>query len=147
VVADEVRKLAERADDAAGEISSLIEQSTVRVREGAQLSEQTGESLRAIIDAATIAAERISGIAHLSKEQTTAAGEASRALQQVSLVTDEVASGSEELASSSEELGAQATALRELVQGFQIENEQPSAAPTWRPGKPAPRAPSRTLSV
>ncbi len=123
VVADEVRKLAERADDAAGEISSLIEQSTLRVHEGAQLSEQTGESLQSIIAAAGIAAERISGIAQLTREQTRAAQEASRALEQVSHVTDEVASGSEELASSSEELGAQATALRDLVKGFKIAND------------------------
>ena len=42
VVADEVRKLAERSNQAAGEISSLIKESTIRVQEGAQLSEETG---------------------------------------------------------------------------------------------------------
>jgi methyl-accepting chemotaxis protein len=136
VVADEVRKLAERADTAAGEISTLIEQSTLRVGEGAQLSRQTGESLKAIIDAAVVAAERISGIVELTEEQSRAADESTLALKQVSRVTDEVASGSEELASSSEELGAQAVALGDLVKGFTIESDAP---PRHEPASP-PRA-------
>ncbi len=149
VVADEVRKLAERADQAAGEISSLIEQSTDRVREGASLSRQTGDALKAIIDGAVITADQISGIATLTKEQSTAAADASRALQQVARVTDEVASGSEELASSSEELGAQAAALRDLVTGFYTESEQPAEVRPRRPSKPAypPCAPVRSLGV
>src|SRR5690606_29645032 len=149
VVADEVRKLAERADNAAGEISSLIEQSTERVREGAALSRQTGDALKAIIDGAVITADRISGIAALTKEQTTAAAAASQALQQVAHVTDEVASGSEELASSSEELGAQAAALRDLVTGFYIETEQsPEVRPRYLHSTTLPpRTPMRTLGV
>ena len=47
VVADEVRKLAERSNQAAREISTLIKESTQRVEKGAQLSDETGESLEA----------------------------------------------------------------------------------------------------
>ena len=49
VVADEVRKLAERSNQAAGEITSLIKESSNRVQEGAQLSDETGESLKEIV--------------------------------------------------------------------------------------------------
>ena len=41
VVADEVRKLAERSNRAAGEITSLIRESSARVQEGANLSQET----------------------------------------------------------------------------------------------------------
>ena len=42
VVADEVRKLAERSNQAAGKITSLIKESTQQVEKGAQLSRRDG---------------------------------------------------------------------------------------------------------
>ena len=120
VVADEVRKLAERSSEAAKEISNLIQESTQRVDEGAQLSEQTGESLTKIIQGVETTATRIAQIAEATVEQSASANETSNAIQQVSHVTEQSAAGSEEMASSSEELGAQAAALRDLVTRFNL---------------------------
>jgi methyl-accepting chemotaxis protein len=120
VVADEVRKLAERSNQAAREISSLIKESTERVEEGALLSTQTGESLKQIIKAAEDTAAKITEIATATVEQAANTEEASRAIQGVAKVTEQIAAGSEEMAASSEELGAQASALRELVGQFHI---------------------------
>jgi methyl-accepting chemotaxis protein len=120
VVADEVRKLAERSNQAAREISTLIKESTKRVEEGAQLSDQTGESLKQIIAAAEATAAKIAEIAAATVEQAANAGEVSKAIQSVAQVTEQSAAGSEEMASSSEELGAQSTALRELVSAFNV---------------------------
>lgn len=122
VVADEVRKLAERSSEAAKEISSLIKESTQRVEEGAQLSAQTGESLSKIIEGVGVTARRIGEIADATVEQSQNAQEVSAAIQQISQVTEQSAAGSEEMASSSEELGAQASALRDLVSRFKLEN-------------------------
>lgn len=121
VVADEVRKLAERSSEAAKEISNLIKESTQRVEEGAQLSEQTGDSLTKIIQGVEATATRIAQIADATVEQSQNANEVSNAIQQVSQVTELSAAGSEEMASSSEELGAQASALRDLVARFTLE--------------------------
>ena len=122
VVADEVRKLAERSNQAAREISTLIKESTQRVEEGAQLSDQTGESLKQIIHAVETTAAKISEIAAATVEQANNAQEVSTAIQGVAQVTEQAAAGSEEMASSSEELGAQASTLRDLVSRFRIKS-------------------------
>ncbi len=118
VVADEVRKLAERSNQAAGEISNLIKESTDRVEEGAQLSEETGEALKAILQGVSATADRIGDIATSTVEQASNASEVSTAIQGVTEVTEQTAAGSEEMASSSQQLGAQATVLQDLVKRF-----------------------------
>ncbi|NLS91876.1 MAG: hypothetical protein GXX96_06805 [Planctomycetaceae bacterium] len=120
VVADEVRKLAERSNQAAGEITSLIKESSTRVQEGVQLSDETGKALKEIVDGVEATVAKISEIAAATVEQATNAEQVSEAIQGVAQVTEQAAAGSEEMASSSEELGAQSNALRELVKQFQV---------------------------
>jgi methyl-accepting chemotaxis protein len=120
VVADEVRKLAERSNQAAGEITKLIKESTSRVEEGAELSQQTEESLRRIVESVEATSAKIGEIASAAVQQATSAEEVSKAVQNISQVVEQSAAGSEELASSSEELSAQAAALRELVARFKV---------------------------
>ena len=123
VVADEVRKLAERSNQAAGEITSLIKESSDRVQEGAQLSDETGNSLKEIIEGVQATVSKISEIASATIEQASNATQVAEAITGISQVTEQAAAGSEEMASSSEELGAQASGLRELVGRFKINRE------------------------
>lgn len=120
VVADEVRKLAERSNQAAGEITKLIRESTARVEEGAELSQQTGDAFQKIVQGIQTTAGKISEIASATVQQASTAEEVSKAIQNISQVVEQAAAGSEELASSSEELGAQSTALRDLVGRFKV---------------------------
>ena len=120
VVADEVRKLAERSNHAAREISGLIKESTQRVAEGANLSEQTDASLRKIIEGVETTAAKIGEIATSTAEQAESAKEVSRAIQSIAEVTEQSAASSEEMAAGSEQLGAQANCLHELVGRFKL---------------------------
>jgi methyl-accepting chemotaxis protein len=118
VVADEVRKLAERSNHAAREVSSLIKESTQRVAEGANLSEQTDAALRKIIEGVESTAAKIEEIATSMSEQATTAKDVSKSIQEIARVTEQSAASSEHIASSSEELGAQAASLNSLARQF-----------------------------
>ena len=118
VVADEVRKLAERSNEAAGEISNLIRESTQRVEEGARLSEETGAALDEIIAGVEATATKIGEIASATVQQAASATEVATAIQGVSDTTESAAAGAEEMASSSEELGTQAGSLRDMLSQF-----------------------------
>ena len=118
VVADEVRKLAERSSEAAKEITQLIKESSRRVSDGAQLSENVGKSLSTIVAAADKTAAGITHIAEQTETQSTSASETHSAIQSVSDTTESNAASAEELAASAEELGAQASSLQELVARF-----------------------------
>jgi len=120
VVADEVRKLAERASEAAKEITQLINESTQRVQEGADLSEKVGQSLAAIVSAVDSTAAGIANIASSSESQSANASEVRQAIRSVSQTTESNAAAAEQMAASAEELGAQAQGLRDLVKRFRV---------------------------
>lgn len=120
VVADEVRKLAERSNQAAGEISSLIDESTRRVQEGTTLSESTSGALTKIIESAQSTAGKISEIATATIQQATNAQQVASSIQEVNRLVDGTAAGSEEMAASSQALDTQASGLKEVVAHFRI---------------------------
>jgi PAS domain S-box-containing protein len=126
VVADEVRKLAERSNRAAGEITSLIKESSSRVQEGAQLSDETGAALKEILGGVEETVTKIAEIASATIEQASNASQVAEAIQGIAQVTEQAAAGSEEMASSSEQLGAQAAGLRDLVSRFKTDDSQRS---------------------
>jgi methyl-accepting chemotaxis protein len=63
VVADEVGKLAQRASEAAKEITRLIKDSTARVNEGSKLSDEARQALVKIDESGKINMQAIEGIA------------------------------------------------------------------------------------
>jgi len=118
VVADEVRKLAERSNQAAGRISTLIRESTERIEHGAELSEATGHSLEQIIEGVKDTAALITEIAASTIEQTSNSQEVAAAIQGVAEVAEETAGRSEEMVAGSTQLGTRSARLRELVGRF-----------------------------
>jgi methyl-accepting chemotaxis protein len=124
VVADEVRKLAERSNQAAREIATLIKESTGRVQEGAALSEEAGKSLRMILEGVKVTAAEIAGISTVSAQQASSTKEVAKAAVQIAHSTEQTASQSQQMAASSEELHAQADHLQGLVSRFKTKEQE-----------------------
>jgi methyl-accepting chemotaxis protein len=81
VVASEVRTLAQRSAAAAKEIKTLIGESVNCVDNGAQLVDEAGRTMAAIVASVQSAAELIRGISLASKEQSTGIESVSEAIE------------------------------------------------------------------
>ena len=115
VVADEVRNLAQRAAQASGEITTLIDDSVSKAKEGTQVADEVGKALAAIVGDVTKVTELINGIAQASQEQAQGVDQVNTAVSQMDKVTQQNAAGAEESASAAEELNAQAQSVKGRV--------------------------------
>jgi methyl-accepting chemotaxis protein len=113
VVAAEVRRLAERAQKAAGEISSLASSSV-------QVAERSGKLLVDLVPAIRKTADLVQEVSAASQEQSVGVAQVAKAMGVVDEVTQRNASAAEELSSTAEELSSQAGALLQLMAFFQI---------------------------
>jgi len=115
VVADEVRNLAQRAAQASGEITGLIEGSVTKAREGTGVAAEVGNVLTTIVGDVTKVADLIAGITKASEEQAMGVEQINGAVSQMDKVTQQNASGAEESASAAEQLSAQAQNVKGVV--------------------------------
>ncbi|HUO75254.1 MAG TPA: methyl-accepting chemotaxis protein [Solirubrobacteraceae bacterium] len=169
VVADEVRKLAEESQQAAHEISQLIdaiqaetgkvvtvvEDGARRTKDGASVVQQTREAFLTIGHAVDDITERIEQIAAAAQQVTATAatmqqsmGEvaavaegSSASTEQVSASTQETSASSQEIAASAHELASNAEQLNQLVGRFHISDSgETSAADVFRAAREAHEA-------
>ena len=75
VVAGEVRKLAERSAEAAREISKLVQESTQRVNQGAEVSKKAGDSFEDIVASVGHTSSSIALIVEATRTQVEASAE------------------------------------------------------------------------
>ncbi|MFW5811353.1 MAG: methyl-accepting chemotaxis protein [Alkalispirochaetaceae bacterium] len=115
VVASEVRRLAERSQVAASEITDLSRSTVDSV-------EEAGRSFEALVPEIERTAELVQEITATSKEQSTGAGQITKAVQQLDQVIQGNAAAAEELASTARELEDQATSLEETIDFFDTGN-------------------------
>lgn len=133
VVAQEVRNLAERSAKAAKSTAELIEDSSRRVQEGVNMTDETATSLNEIVQNVVKVKDLVGEIAAASDEQTKALNQISQAITQVSQGTQSNSTQSEELASTADELGSLADRLREEVNRFKLrktQNNLPASLPS-----------------
>lgn len=143
VVASEVRSLAQRSGEAAKEIKTLIDVSNQHVGSGVRLVNQTGESLKGIVDSINKMAEIIQQVASASQEQATGLAEVNSAVTQMDEMTQQNAAMVEETLAAAKSLAGQSVELAEKVAFFKIDESgsRGYATPAQRFSAPASRPP------
>ncbi|MFP4037221.1 MAG: methyl-accepting chemotaxis protein, partial [Desulfobacteraceae bacterium] len=115
VVADEVRNLAMRAAEAAKNTSSLIEDTTKKVKSGSELGEKTNYEFSEVAENAAKVAELLGEIAAASNEQAQGIEQVNKAVAEMDKVVQQNAATAEESASAAEEMNAQAEQMKGMV--------------------------------
>ncbi|MCP3952989.1 MAG: chemotaxis protein [Desulfobacterales bacterium] len=115
VVADEVRNLAMRAADAAKTTAHLIEDTVVKVKEGADVVDRTNTAFDQVEESAESVSNLVAEIAAASGEQAQGIGQINTAVTEMDKVTQQVAANAEESASASEEMSAQADQMQTVA--------------------------------
>jgi methyl-accepting chemotaxis protein len=126
VVASEVRALAQRASEAAGTISSLIENSTAQVQNGVKLVDEAGSALTSMAGAIGEISTHVSTIAMSSGEQSRAIGEINGAVGKLDHATQRNAAMFEETTAATHSLSSAAQGMVELVSKFDIGTQEKS---------------------
>ncbi len=120
VVASEVRNLAQRCATFAKEISVLIANSEVDIKDGVQWVEKTGASINDIVVSVNNVARIMESISQASGEQSRGVEQVHAALTQMDQVTQHNAALVEEIATTSANVEAQTQTLAEAVAAFRV---------------------------
>ncbi|MCQ4348110.1 nitrate- and nitrite sensing domain-containing protein [Pseudomonas stutzeri] len=121
VVAGEVRHLAQRSAAEACAIRNLIEDSVLKVHEGAQLVELSDRSLEDIRSVVGRMTRLVGDIAAAAGEQSSGIEQINLAIAQLDRVTQQNASLVQAAAHASQALDAQAESMSALVGEFRVE--------------------------
>ncbi|ELY6251358.1 methyl-accepting chemotaxis protein [Cronobacter sakazakii] len=124
VVAGEVRTLASRSANAAKEISQLIAESTGRVGQGVTLVNETGSTMKQIIEAVTSVHLAINEIVRALDEQTRGVDQISVAVNQMDSVTQQNASLVQQVSAAAMSLEEQAKALETALAFFSTRQQR-----------------------
>lgn len=127
VVAGEVRNLASRSAGAAKEIETLIADSVNRVDRGAELVNETGTTMEAILRAVKEVTTIMKQIAAASEEQSKGISQVAIAITEMDSVTQQNASLVEQVSSAAAALERQTEDLQRSVQKFRLSSNEPVA--------------------
>ncbi|MFK4440643.1 methyl-accepting chemotaxis protein [Caballeronia udeis] len=128
VVASEVRTLAQRSATAAKEIKELITQSVERVAEGSEQVERAGATMHDIVKSVRQVTDIMGEITAASEEQGTGIEQVNDAVSQMDEVTQQNAALVEQASAAAQAMSEQATALRDAVSVFKIEETATSGS-------------------
>lgn len=118
VVADEVRSLASKCDEAANDVTVLVDDSGSAVRLGAELAEKTAATLRAVSGTVGEASKAMDDLADRYKEEASTLTQIANGVEQIAVVVQTNSATAEQTAAGGEELAAQAKMLYALTERF-----------------------------
>ncbi|PLA74565.1 methyl-accepting chemotaxis protein [Hydrogenovibrio sp. SC-1] len=140
VVAGEVRSLAQKAAEAAKDITNLINESVTRIDDGTKLATESGEMLTTISASVDNVTNMIEQIADASAQQMAGIQQANTAITQIDEVTQQNAALVEETSAAAESLSDQARILQEDMAFFTVKNSGQSTARLAAPKATQPKA-------
>lgn len=120
VVASEVRTLAQRSAGAAKEIKDLIHNSVQRVENGSELVNESGTTLKEIIDSVKKVSVAIKELSVSSEEQRDGIHQVNIAVTQMDQMTQQNAALVEESSAASQSMSEQTQKLNDLVGFFTL---------------------------
>lgn len=121
VVASEVRDLAQRSSNAAGDINSLLADSTKKVEEGSRLVSNTRDALQDIDTAVGHLADEANEIANDSKSQAKRIADINGAVSELDQLTKQNATMSQETQRANQTMLTESSALADAVAGFSFD--------------------------
>lgn len=120
VVADQIRKLAEDSANSAVTTKELIDKSLREVHKGNEITVQTADSLNNVIKELDNIVQAVADIRVASDRQALSVKEIEKGFESISAVVESNSAAAEETSATSQELSAQATALKSMVDRFQL---------------------------
>ena len=120
VVADEVRNLATKSQNAAKDITSLIEGTITAIEKGSDITNKAADALKESVEATNEAVTLINKIKVASAEEADAVTQITLGVDLISEITQSNSALAQESAASSEELAGQATELSKLLSNFNL---------------------------
>jgi len=145
VVATEVRNLAGRSATAAKEIKDLIQDSVEKVKAGADLVNESGETLEEIVNGVKKVGDIISEIAAASQEQSSGIDQVNQAVTSMDEVTQQNAALAEQTSAAAVSMTEKAQEMSGMM-GFFTVSSVTTSAPSRRRSTRSPAVPVQSTA-
>lgn len=120
VVADQIGKLASDSAKSAVNTRELIGQSIEEINNGNNITQNTADALKRVIDGIRLLAKAAKETSDMSTSQAEAMRQIEQGIEQISGVVQSNSASAQETSATSEELSAQSENLKALVEEFKL---------------------------